>query len=151
MINLGFYSGKGYDVRYRRSLVDYVLLAVAFVPVLADWFYIFYMNKQTDGAFLQEHGVEGIMALVLFLVLGSAAYVPVRFFNFAFRVTEANIGRQYVLAIRLCQVVNILMGCMFLGGLLGKDVACSVYFYAGASILMVVAMVAYFILAYRMR
>lgn len=151
MINLGFYSGKGYDVRYQRSVVDYVLLAIAFVPVLADWIYILYMNAQTEGNFLQSHVGEGITALVLFLVLGSAAYVPVRFFNFGIRVTEANIGRQYVLAIRLCQVLNVWMGCMFLGGLLGKDVPGAVYLYAGAFALMIVTVIAYFVLAYRMR
>lgn len=89
--------------------------------------------------------------LLLFLVLGCSMFVPVRYYHFAFRITEKNIGRQYVLAIRLCQFWNVAIGCMNLGKLLGKSCAGAIYLSVFGVVLMACTFVAYFVLAYKMR
>ena len=151
MINLGFYTGSGSNVRYQRTGFDYLLTGVAFLPVLAGWIYILYQTRQTGGLFFQENAMSGMVMLLLFLVLGCSLFVPVRYYHFAFRVTEKNIGRQYVLAIRLCQFWNVAIGCMNLGKLLGKSCAGAIYLSVFGVVLMACTFVAYFVLAYKMR
>lgn len=151
MINLGINSGKGYDLRYRRTKLDYILLALAFLPVLVEWAFILYRGRAAGGALPTGDVTEGAVALLVFLALGSSMFVPVRYFNFPFRITEANLARQYVLAIRLCQVLNLAAGCMCLGGYLGESVPWAVYLYIGAFVLMVLGVIAYMILAFRLR
>lgn len=151
MINLGHYSGKGHDLRYRRAKVDYILTGIALIPVLVEWGIIAYRAGAAGMSFGAAGAVEGIVALLVFLVLGSSMFLPVRVFNFPFRITEANLARQYVLAIRLCQVLNIVVGCMNLGGMLGKTVPWAVYLYGGGLALVAVAVIAYMVLAFRLR
>lgn len=151
MINLGFYSGSGRDVRYQRTMFDYLLTGIAFLPVLAGWMCILYRSEQTGGLFFQENGTAGIVMLLLFLVLGCSMFVPVRYYRFVFRVTEANVGRQYVLAIRLCQFWNVAIGCMNLGKLLAQTCEHAIYFSVFGVVLMAFTFVAYSILAYKMR
>ena len=151
MINLGFYSGSGRDVRYQRSVFDYLLTGIAFLPVLAGWIYILYRSEQTGGLFFQENGAAGFVMLLLFLVLGCSMFVPVRYYRFAFRVTEVNVGRQYVLAIRLCQFWNVAIGCLNLGKLLAKTCENAIYISVFGVVLMAFTFVVYSVLAYKMR
>ncbi|WP_303916155.1 hypothetical protein [Bacteroides mediterraneensis] len=151
MINLGFYSGSGRDVRYQRSVFDYLLTGIAFLPVLAGWIYILYRSEQTGGLFFQENGAAGFVMLLLFLVLGCSMFVPVRYYRFAFRVTEANVGRQYVLAIRLCQFWNVAIGCLNLGKLLAETCENAIYISVFGVVLMAFTFVVYSVLAYKMR
>lgn len=145
MINLGFYTGSGSNVRYQRTGFDYLLTGVAFLPVLAGWIYILYQTRQTGGLFFQEHAMSGMVMLLLFLVLGCSMFVPVRYYHFAFRITEKNIGRQYVLAIRLCQFWNVAISCMNLGKLLGKSCAGAIYLSVFGVVLMACTFVAYLV------
>ena len=151
MINLGINSGKGYDLRYRRTKLDYILLALAFLPVLVEWAFILYRGRAADGGLPTDDVTEGAVALLVFLALGSSMFVSVKYFNFPFRITEANLARQYVLAIRLCQILNIAAGCMCLGGYLGKSVLWAVYLYVGAFVLMILSVIVYMIQAFRLR
>lgn len=151
MINLGFYTGNGRNVRYQRTMFDYLLTGIAFLPVLAGWIYILYRSEQTGGLFFQENGAAGFVMLLLFLVLGCSMFVPVRYYRFAFRVTEENVGRQYVLAIRLCQFWNVAIGCMNLGKLLDESWAGAIYLSVFGLVLMAFTFVAYSVLAYKMR
>lgn len=151
MINLGRYSGNGRDLRYRRAKVDYILTGIALIPVLVEWGFIAYRVGAAGMNFGAAGAADGMVALLVFLVLGSSMFLPVRVFNFPFRITEANIARQYVLAIRLCQVLNIVVGCMNLGGMLGKTVPWAVYLYGGGLALVAVAVIAYMVLAFRLR
>lgn len=151
MINLGTNSGKGYDLRYRRTKLDYILLAFAFLPVLVEWAFILYRGRAADGGLPTDDVTEGAVALLVFLALGSSMFVSVKYFNFPFRITEANLARQYVLAIRLCQILNIVAGCMCLGGYLGKSVPWAVYLYIGAFVLMILSVIVYMIQAFRLR
>ncbi|WP_308773421.1 hypothetical protein [uncultured Bacteroides sp.] len=151
MINLGFYTGSGRNVRYQRTMFDYLLTGIAFLPVLVGWIYILYQIRQTGGLFFQENGAAGIVMLLLFLVLGCSMFVPVRYYRFVFRVTEANVGRQYVLAIRLCQFWNVAIGCMNLGKLLAQTCENAIYFSVFGVVLMAFTFVSYSVLAYKMR
>lgn len=151
MINLGRYSGNGRDLRYRRAKVDYILTGIALIPVLVEWGFIAYRIGAAGMNFGAAGAADGMVALLVFLVLGSSMFLPIRVFNFPFRITEANIARQYVLAIRLCQVLNIVVGCMNLGRLLGKTVPWAVYLYGGGLALVAVAVIAYMVLAFRLR
>lgn len=54
MINLGFYTGSGRNVRYQRTSFDYLLTGIAFLPVLAGWIYILYRSEQTGGLFFRK-------------------------------------------------------------------------------------------------
>lgn len=151
MINLGFYTGSGRNVRYQRTMFDYLLTGIAFLPVLVGWIYILYQIRQTGGLFFQENGAAGIVMLLLFLVLGCSMFVSVRYYRFVFRVTEANVGRQYVLAIRLCQFWNVAIGCMNLGKLLAQTCENAIYFSVFGVVLMAFTFVSYSVLAYKMR
>lgn len=135
----------------KHSLFDYVLTAIASVPPAAEWVYIICRNKQTDGVFLREHAAEGIGAALFFLVLAICSYLPASCFNFPFRTTEKNIKVQYLLACRLCQAVNLLTGCMYLGLLLHSEVPWASYLCSTALVLMLLATTGYFVLAYRLR
>lgn len=151
MINLRFYTGSGRNVRYQRTGFDYLLTGIAFLPVLVGWIYILYQTRQVGGLFFQENGTAGIVMLLLFLVLGCSMFVPVRYYRFVFRVTEANVGRQYVLAIRLCQFWNVAIGCMNLGKLLAQTCENAIYFSVFGVVLMAFTFVSYSVLAYKMR
>ena len=151
MINLGFYTGSGRNVRYQRTMFDYLLTGIAFLPVLVGWIYILYQIRQTGGLFFQENGAAGIVMLLLFLVLGCSMFVSVRYYRFVFRVTEANVGRQYVLAIRLCQFWNVAIGCVNLGKLLTQTCENAIYFSVFGVVLMAFTFVSYSVLAYKMR
>lgn len=151
MINLGFYTGSGRNVRYQRTMFDYLLTGIAFLPVLVGWIYILYQIRQTGGLFFQENGAAGIVMLLLFLVLGCSMFVSVQYYRFVFRVTEANVGRQYVLAIRLCQFWNVAIGCMNLGKLLTQTCENAIYFSVFGVVLMAFTFVSYSVLAYKMR
>lgn len=151
MINLGFYTGSGRNVRYQRTGFDYLLTGIAFLPVLVGWIYILYQTRQVGGLFFQKNGTAGIVMLLLFLVLGCSMFVPVRYYRFVFRVTEANVGRQYVLAIRLCQFWNVAIGCMNLGKLLAQTCENAIYFSVFGVVLMAFTFVSYSVLAYKMR
>lgn len=151
MINLGFYTGSGRNVRYQRTGFDYLLTGIAFLPVLVGWIYILYQTRQVGGLFFQENDTAGIVMLLLFLVLGCSMFVPVRYYRFVFRVTEANVGQQYVLAIRLCQFWNVAIGCMNLGKLLAQTCENAIYFSVFGVVLMAFTFVSYSVLAYKMR
>ena len=50
----------------------------------------------------------------IFLLLFAVGYCPMRFINFPFRVGPHNIIFQYLLALRLCRVLNIILSTQFL-------------------------------------
>lgn len=74
MINLGHYSGNGHDLRYRRAKVDYILTGIALIPVLVEWGIIAYRAGAAGMSFGAAGAVEGIVALLVFLVLGSSMF-----------------------------------------------------------------------------
>lgn len=115
LINLGSNNSPEMPrIRFRPSLVDHLLEAAAFLPVLVNWIYILYMYRRSGGELTSDYYESGFTALFLFILLGACGYCSVRFINFPFRVGSHNIVYQYVLALRLVRVMNIILCLMFL-------------------------------------
>lgn len=150
LINLGSRVPQDVpNVRFRPALVDHLLELAAFLPVLANWIYILYKYRQTGGDIPSDLYEAGGTALFLFLLLGACGYCPLRCINFPFRVKPHNVVYQYVLALRLVRVTNIIFCLQFLFASL------SIY-YAWANVCFVVcagllgtAFMAYMALAWR--
>ena len=69
---------------------------------------------QTGGDIPSDLYEAGGTALFLFLLLGACGYCPLRCINFPFRVKPHNVVYQYVLALRLVRVTNIIFCLQFL-------------------------------------
>lgn len=109
-INLGSHVAQDVPrVRFRPSLLDHLLEVAAFLPVLATWIYILYYYRQSGGEVPSDLYQTGGMALFVFILLGVVGYCPIRFINFPFRVGPHNVVIQYLLALRLCRVLNIIL------------------------------------------
>lgn len=148
MINLGPYSGKHCpNVRFHPSLLDRMLEGAALLLVLAScgcicWFYI-----HKEGEFPPYLWWVGVSLLLSFLIIGGASYLPVRFINFPVRVNERNVGVQYLLAVRLTRVVNVILSLMFLGGVLSEFTGGG--FLVLACVLLAIAFGVYYFLAFK--
>ena len=150
LINLGSRVPQDVsNVRFRPALVDHLLELAAFLPVLANWIYILYKYRQTGGDIPSDLYEAGGTALFLFLLLGACGYCPLRCINFPFRVKPHNVVYQYVLALRLVRVSNIIFCLQFL------FVTLSLY-YPRATIgcalcigLFILAFIGYMVLAWR--
>ena len=82
--------------------------------MLANWIYILYKYRQTGGDIPSDLYEAGGTALFLFLLLGACGYCPLRCINFPFRMKPHNVVYQYVLALRLVRVTNIIFCLQFL-------------------------------------
>ena len=110
MINLGPYSGKNCpNVRFHPTVIDRILEGTALLVVLVTWVGIYWLYTQREGALLSAVWVMGGCSIFCFLLMGGLAYLPVRFINFPIRVTERNAAVQYLFAIRLTRVMNIIL------------------------------------------
>ena len=113
LINLGSHTPQDMpNVRFRPALIDHLLEVAAFLPVLATWIYILYCYRQSDGDIPSDLYETGGMALFVFILLGAVGYFPLRYINFPFRVKPHNVVYQYLLALRLCRVLNIVLCLM---------------------------------------
>lgn len=152
LINLGSRTPQDVpNIRFHPSLIDHLLEGLAFLPVLANWIYIFYHYRLSGGDLPSDLYTSGGTALFLFILMGAGGYLPSRFINFPFRVGPHNLVVQYVLALRLLRVVNVIICTQFFFATL------SIYHpwaYAGVAVcvlLLVVTFVVYMVLAWRRR
>lgn len=152
-IKLGNYvAGKDIpDIRYRPSLPERVMEVLALLPVLALWGIVLAWRLRgvaVDG----EWYTTGGLAVVCFVVLLVASHSRMGSIRFPFRITRGNAVRQYVLVLRLCRVLNIIIGCMlFLSPF--KEAGCR---WAGiglvvTSVLLGLSLAGYYLLAWRQR
>lgn len=152
LINLGSRTPQDVpNVRFRPALIDHLLELAAFLLVLANWIYILYSYRTSGGDILSEFYEAGGTALFLFVLLGIGGYLPSRSINFPFRVGRHNVAFQYVLALRLVRVVNIILCTQFLFITLSIRHA---WANVGATICLVLLFVAfagYMVLAWRHR
>lgn len=152
MINLGRYSGKkAPNVRFHPVLVDRLLEGAAFLLVLILWGCIYWFYALKEVVFTPNAWIIGGFSLVSFMILGICSYLPVRFVNFPVPVNERNIGIQYLLAIRLTRVMNVILNLMFLSGMLMEYSQLSSVFFGISFLLLILAFIGYYILAYRYR
>ncbi len=116
MINLGFYSGKKLpNVRVQSTLLDRAMEGVALLLWILLGVLALYCLLRMSDSDLPKKALASWGAYTLMMILVAyASYAPVRQFNFPFRVTERTVVVQYRLATRLCRVLNITMGLMFL-------------------------------------
>ena len=110
-INLGPYSVHDQDIniKYHPSLIDRVFEAVSALMVIAGCIYFVansgFENKDTLAGFL--------INLLVCLLVFTCPYTPVEYIRFPVRISRQNIVKQYVMALRLMRIVNILI-CLML-------------------------------------
>lgn len=150
MINLGSYSGKNCpDVRFRPALMDRLLEGIALLLVLATWVVIGWLSIQKEESLLSAVWVAGGCSLFSFLLLGGSAYLPVRFINFPVRVTERNVAVQYLLAVRFVRVLNIVISLVMLALVLVLYDAWGRLLFFVSFVLMGLAIIGYYVLAFK--
>lgn len=92
--------------------------------------------------------VWGVAALCS-VVLGGCAYLPVRFVRFPVRVTKRNVAVQYLLAVRLVRVLNVILNLTFLSQVYMGYYRWAEPFFGATFVLMIVALIGYYVLAFR--
>ena len=109
-INLGPYSVHDQDIniKYHPSLIDRVFEAVSALMVIAGCIYFVansgFENKDTLAGFL--------INLLVCLLVFTCPYTPVEYIRFPVRISRQNIVKQYVMALRLMRIVNIIISLM---------------------------------------
>ncbi len=152
LINLGSRAPQDVPhVRFRPGLVDHLLEAAAFVPVLATWIYILYCYRQSGGDIPSDLWASGGTALGLFVLLGACGYCPLRFINFPFRVGRHNVAYQYVLALRCIRVMNVVICLDLFFAALSACHAWANVGHAVCVLLLLAALAGYMALAWRGR
>lgn len=150
MINLGFYSGKNApEVRFRPMVIDRILEAAALLVVLATWVGIYWLYVQAEGRLSSYVWMMGGCSVFCFLLMWVAACLPVRFINFPVRVNERNIGIQYLLAVRLVRVMNIILCLLLLGELLVEFYGFPKSLLVLLLLLLMLVLLVYYVLAFK--
>ena len=150
MINLGPYSGKNCpNVRFQPTVIDRILEGTALLIVLVTWISIYWLYTQREGALLPAVWVMGGCSIFCFLLMGGLAYLPVRCINFPIGVTERNAAVQYLFAIRLTRVMNIILLLVLLGSVWGLYYAFGKLLLLVSFVLLGVAFIGYYILAFK--
>lgn len=150
MINLGPYSGSNCpNVCFRPVLLDRLLEAAALILflVLCGSIYWFYIHR--GETLPHDVGVVWGIAALCSVILGGCAYLPVRFVNFPVRVNERNVAVQYLLAVRLVRVLNVIVNLTFLSQVYMKYYRWAEPFFGATFVLMIMALIGYYVLAFR--
>ncbi len=151
-VNMGPYSGRGCpDVRFHPAVVDWVMEGVALLFVLLGWAGVIYLCATQDGQIPAKMWVSASMSLLMFGLMLTGARLPVRFINFPVRVGAHNIGRQYVLAVRLMRAFNVCICLLFAAGPWTDHYLWARILFLAALVLMALSLVAYYVLAFRAR
>lgn len=156
LINLGKnYVGDELSVRFVPSVIDRILEVVAIViSVVAFGFacYGIYSLAIKPPILLW---LCPLAIPVMTFVLYRLGYASPQKITFPFRITKQNLGMQYLLAVRLSRVLNIFFSLMILCSVLTLVVQTYNTILSGIilllTLLMLVCLVVYFILAYRYR
>lgn len=148
-INLGPFSGKNApQIHYHPSVTDRILEGAAALCLLSGIGIICWNYFHTD--ILSNYGVYGIViSIVVFDLLFSGAYAPVRCINFPVRIRKHNVVKQYILVIKLIRIFNLFFTMFVVAGILSD-------YYSWAAILRIISLIiwilsitAYYILAFR--
>ena len=114
MINLGrYYVDDELSVRFTPSIVDRILEVVAIVIGLVALGFAYYLCYKTEEDFILKWLFPLVIPLSVFLLYRSGYASPQKI-SFPVRITKQNLGIQYLLAVRLVRVLNILLTTMML-------------------------------------
>lgn len=150
MINLGPFSGSNCpNVRFRPALIDRILEGVAILLFLTTCGCILWLHTRGGELPIPNVWIAGGVAFLCLILMGVCSYLPVRFYNFPVRVNERNIGIQYLLAVRLTRVMNVILNLMFLSGAFLEYCGLAKVFFFGSFGLLALALLGYYILAFR--
>lgn len=156
MINLGFYSGQNMpSVSIGLTVVDRILEGAAILIGVATWVLavMFYFRLPVAPQLLFVAPAAITLCTAAFLW---ASRAPIRFYNFAVKLTENNYIMQLFLARRCVRAINVIANSMLLCTLLMEvehtfDTVPGlfellVYVFCG---LLLIALIVYYIFAFR--
>lgn len=156
MINLGrYFVDDELSIRFTPSVIDRILEVAAIVISVVAFGLACY------GIYSLPIKPPILLCLCPFaiplmtFVLYRLGYASPQKISFPFRITKQNLGMQYLLAVRLSRVLNIILSLMVLCSVLTlvaqthQTILPKVILLL--SLLMLVCLVIYFILAYRYR
>ena len=155
-INLGrYYVDDELSVRFTPSVIDRILEVVAIVISVVAFglacYGIYSLPIKPPILLWLCPFVIPIMTFVLYRL----GYASPQKISFPFRITKQNLGMQYLLAVRLSRVLNIIFSLMTLCSVLTLAAQTYNTILPGIilllSLLMLVCLVVYFIFAYRYR
>ena len=114
MINLGrYYVDDELSVRFTPSVIDRILEVAAIVIGLVAFGFAYYLCYKTEEDFILKWLFPLVIPLSVFLLYRSGYASPQKI-SFPVRITKQNLGIQYLLAVRLVRVLNILLTTMML-------------------------------------
>lgn len=156
MINLGrYFVDDELSIRFTPSVIDRILEVVAIVISVVAFglacYGIYTLPIKPPILLWLCPFVIPLMTFVLYRL----GYASPQKISFPFRITKQNLGMQYLLAVRLSRVLNIILSLMVLCSVLTlvaqphQSVLPKIILLL--SLLMLVCLVIYFILAYRYR
>ena len=113
-INLGrYYVDDELSVRFTPSVIDRILEVAAIVIGLIAFGFAYYLCYKTEEDFILKWLFPLVIPLSVFLLYRSGYASPQKI-SFPVRITKQNLGIQYLLAVRLVRVLNILLTTMML-------------------------------------
>lgn len=152
LIHLGPASPQNLpNLRFRPAPADRLLELAALLPLLANGIYVLVQYRRLGDALPSDCYSLLLTALLLFLLLFGAGYLPLNSINFPFRLKPHTVARQYVLALRFCRAINIVLSLMFLFATLAVYHPWADAARAGCLVLLILVFAGYFCLAWRAR
>lgn len=156
MINLGrYFVDDELSIRFTPSVIDRILeVAAIVISVVAFGLACYGIYSLPINPPILLWLCPFAIPLMTF-VLYRLGYASPQKISFPFRITKQNLGMQYLLAVRLSRVLNIILSLMVLCSVLTlvaqthQTILPKVILLL--SLLMLVCLVIYFILAYRYR
>lgn len=113
-INLGrYYVDDELSVHFTPSVIDRILEVAAIVIGLVALGFAYYLCYKTEEDFILKWLFPLVIPLSVFLLYRSGYASPQKI-SFPVRITKQNLGIQYLLAVRLVRVLNILLTTMML-------------------------------------
>lgn len=149
-INLGrYYVDDELSVRFTPSVIDRILEVVAIVIGLVALGFAYYLCYKTKEDFILKWLFPLVIPLSVFLLYRSGYASPQKI-SFPVRITKQNLGIQYLLAVRLVRVLNILLTTMMLFAALTLlfDNEKMVFLNVVFIILIIGSLITHYILAY---
>lgn len=137
-------------IKYRPGLPARLMEIAVVLLLVAAWVFVgvnYERGSESSSAMLITVlcGWVGIIALM------GIAYMPSDFYNLPFRLTPANIAVQYALAVRLIRILNVILACIYLFSVVACLHEWALTVVLALVGLMVLALIVYFVLAYRCR